>query len=55
MNIEKNETIYTVEETEKGWRIRSSVGSVDLTVTCTKADFPTFEDLRAFVLENEAL
>lgn len=55
MTIEKNGTVYTVNETPTGWTLATSIGNVVVSFNITKADCPTFETLKEFVAESDAI
>ena len=55
MTIEKNGTAYTVNETPTGWTLITSLGNVGVSFNITKADCPTFDELKDFVAENDAI
>lgn len=52
MTIEKNGKIYTVRENKASWTVSTKAERVDITANVSKADCPTFETLKAFVIEN---
>mgnify|MGYP003185167218 CR=1 FL=1 len=52
MTIEKNNKIYTVKENKMSWTISTKIGDVEVSYNVQKADYPTFESLKAFVAEN---
>lgn len=53
MNIEKNGKVYTVRENAKSWTVSTSAERVTINANVSKADCPTFDDLKAFVAEND--
>ena len=55
MEIEKNEKIYIVKETEKAWTLSLQIGKVLSSYSVSKQDCKTFEELQKFVLENNIL
>lgn len=55
MSIEKNGAIYLVKETASAWVLEMSIGGVDVTYTVSKVDCPTFEALKEFVAESDAI
>ena len=55
MIIEKNGTVYTVNETAAGWALVASLGNVDVSFNIAKADCPTFDALKEFVAESDAI
>lgn len=55
MNIEKNGIVYTVNETPNGWSLTTSLGNVGVSFNITKADCPTFDMLKDFVAESDAI
>lgn len=52
MTIEKNGRIYEVRENKKSWTLSVTKDRVTISANVTKADCPTFDDLKAFVYEN---
>lgn len=52
MNIEKDGKIYTVRENQKSWTVTLTDGRVTISAKVQKADCPTFDDLKAFIAEN---
>ena len=55
MIIEKNGIIYRVKETASAWVLEMATDGVDVTYTVSKVDCPTFEALKEFVTENDAI
>ena len=55
MTIEKNGTIYTVNETATGWTLTTSLGNVGVSFNITKADCPTFDALKECVATSDAI
>lgn len=55
MIIEKNGVKYYVSETASSWSLKMSVACVDVTYNVSKADCDTFEELKQFVAENDAI
>ena len=55
MTIEKNGTIYTVNETATGWTLTTSLGNVGVSFNITKADCPTFDALKEIVATSDAI
>ena len=55
MIIEKNGLIYTVQETATEWVLKMTVDSIDVTYKVSKADCSTFEALKNFVADNNAI
>ena len=55
MIIEKNGVIYCVKETAFAWVLEMSMGGVDVTYTVSKVDCQTFEALKEFVAESDAI
>lgn len=55
MIIEKNGVLYRVKETASNWVLEIALDGVDITYNAPKKDFPTFEALKEFVIENDAI
>lgn len=55
MTIEKNGTIFIVNETATGWMLTTSIDAVGISYNIAKADCPTFEALKEFVTESDAI
>lgn len=55
MTIEKNGTVYTVNETATGWTLTTSLGNVGVSFNITKADCPTFDTLKEFVAASDVI
>ena len=55
MTIEKNGTVYTVNEIATGWTLTTSLGNVGVSFNITKADCPTFDALKEFVAASDAI
>ena len=55
MTIEKNGTVYIVNETPTGWTLTTSLGNVGVSFNITMADCPTFETRKEFVAESDAI
>ena len=55
MIIEKNGVIYHVKETDSAWLLEMTIDGVDVKYKALKTDFPTFEALKEFVAENDAI
>lgn len=55
MIIEKNGVNYRVKETASSWMLEMSIDGVDATYTISKADCPSFEALKEFVTESDAI
>lgn len=55
MIIEKNGVIYRVKDTASAWVLEMAIDGVDVAYTITKADCPTFEALKEFVNESDAI
>jgi hypothetical protein len=54
MKIEKDGKIFNVTEQAKSWTVSLvDSGNFDASAKITKADCPTFEDLKAFIAEND--
>lgn len=55
MTIEKNGVVYRVKETASAWVLEMSIDGVDATYTVSKADCPSYEALKEFVTESDAI
>ena len=55
MTIEKNGTIYAVNETATGWTLTTSLGNVGVSFNIKKVDCPTFDALKEFVAASDAI
>lgn len=55
MTIEKNGTVYTVNETATSWTLTTSLGNVGVSFNITKADCPTFDTLKEFVAASDVI
>lgn len=55
MIIEKNGAIYYVSETAFAWSLKMAVDCVGVTYNVSKADCSTFEELKQFVSESDAI
>lgn len=55
MIIEKNELIYNVNETASAWMLEITMDDVNVTYKVSKADCPTFEALKDFITESDAI
>lgn len=55
MIIEKNGLIYNVKETASAWMLEMTIDDVNVTYKVSKTDFPTFETLKKFVAESDAI
>ena len=55
MTIEKNGTVYAVNENSTGWTLTTSLDDVGVSFNITKADCPTFDALKEFVAESDAI
>ena len=53
MTIEKNGKVYTVRENKNAWTVSIKFGRVSLVYNVPKADSPTFDDLKAYVVESD--
>lgn len=53
MTIEKNGKVYTVRENKNSWTVSFKFGRVSLVYNVPKADSPTFDDLKAYVVESD--
>lgn len=55
MIIEKNGLTYNVKETASTWVLEMTIDAVNVTYKVLKTDCPTFEALKEFVTENDAI
>ena len=53
MTIEKNGKQYAVRENKASWTISNAIGRVSVAYNVSKKDYPTFDELKAFVETNE--
>ncbi len=53
MIIEKNSKTYTTRENKASWTVSITIGSVDITYNVPKADCPTFEALKSYVVASD--
>lgn len=53
MTIEKDGKVYTVRENKASWTVSKAEDRVTVSVNVPKADYPTFESMKAFVAEND--
>ena len=54
MTIIKNETVYTVEERKTCWTVKKTVGKLDVDFQIDKTIAGTFDELKAYILKNDA-
>ncbi len=52
MTIKKSGKVYTVRENKKSWTLSTKNGNVSLVYNVQKADCPTFDDLKVYVVES---
>lgn len=53
MIIEKNGKIYTAKENKTSWTVSTAAGRVDITYNVPKADCPTFDTLKAYIVASD--
>ena len=53
MTIKKSGKVYTVRENKKSWTLSTKNGNVSLVSNVQKADCPTFDDLKVYVVESD--
>ena len=53
MTIKKSGKVYTVRENKKSWTLSTKNGNVSLVYNVQKADCPTFDDLKGYVVESD--
>ena len=53
MKIEKNGKTFDVKENKKSWTIKTDSERLTVTYNIQKVDYPTFDDVKAFVMEND--
>lgn len=51
--IEKGDKIYSVYENAKDWRITRKENGLTINFKISKKDYPTMEDVKEFVKEND--
>lgn len=52
MTIEKNEKTYSVRENMKSWTVSIKLNSLSVTYNVSKSDCLTFDELKAYVAQN---
>ena len=52
MTIEKNEKTYSVRENMKSWTVSIKLNSLSVTYNVSKSDCPPFDELKAYVAQN---
>lgn len=52
MTIIKNGKTYAVKENRKSWTVSTTIDCIDISYNIQKVDYPTFESLRAYVIES---
>lgn len=52
MTIEKNEKTYSVHENMKFWTVSIKLNSLSVTYNMSKLDCSTFDELKAYVAQN---
>lgn len=53
MEIKTKAGVYTVYENVSSWKLKRTVGKVDLCAEVSKKDCQTFEDLKAFIEKED--
>lgn len=53
MTVQKGEMQYRIEEQENGWKIEAVNGKLTVCYKLTKEDYPTFEDVRRCILQDD--
>lgn len=53
MTIEKNGKFYAVRENKKSWTVIVNEGRVSISANIPKDICPNFDDLKAYVTEND--
>lgn len=51
--IEKGDKIYSVYENAKDWRIARKENGLTINFKLSKKDYPTMEDVKEFIKEND--
>lgn len=51
--IEKGDKIYSVYENAKDWRITRKENGLTINFKFSKKDYPTMEDIKEFIKEND--
>lgn len=51
--IEKGDKIYSVYENAKDWRITRKENGLTINFKISKKDYPTMEDVKEFIKEND--
>lgn len=50
--IEKDGRVLTVQEFSQKWKVSTDKGGLQVSYDISKADYPTFDDLKAYVLSE---
>ena len=53
MVIKKGSDVYTVTEATSLWTVKKEIGKVSFEIKVPKDICPTFEELQAYVLQND--
>lgn len=53
MKIEKKGKTFNVKENKASWTIKTSSERLTVTYNIQKVEYPTFDDVKAFVMEND--
>lgn len=51
--VEKGDKIYSVYENAKDWRITRKENGLTINFKLSKKDYPTMEDVKEFIKEND--
>lgn len=50
--IEKDGRVLTVQEFSQKWKVSTDKGGLQVSYDISKADYPTFDDLKTYVLSD---
>lgn len=53
MRVKKGEMQYSIEEQGTGWKIEAVNGKLTVCYKLTKEDYPTVEDVRDCILQDD--
>lgn len=51
--IVKENTIFTIKELNKKWKISTVKGLIEITYDISKVEYPTFDELKEYILSEE--
>ena len=51
--LEKDDKIYTARENKNSWTLELIIGKTTTSYNVKKADYPTFDDLKAFIAQSD--